>query len=253
MFNEIGADKFVLLLAMVVFLVAAKRIVRARLVKRRPARPDRPRQAQCASNPASAEVPHASAKHPPRATIHHRVLELVELFAAAVFLIVGGAKLLGVPDMVKLFQAIGIGQWLRFVTGTIEVGCAVLLLVPVLSGASALVLWAVMAIASLIELFVLRRPPAAAMVCLAAHGYIAWGRRGWARRFVHAKHTAPGRRETGEVRKRRSRSGGQRLFSPVARKASLEPELRGVQRRFDHMNSAGEYFGGDRGSHNRKA
>ena len=252
MFNEIGADKFVLLLAMVVFLVAAKRIVRAKLVRRRSAQPDRPRREQCAS-PACAEVPHASAKHPPRATIHHRVLELVELFAAAVFLIVGGAKLLGVPDMVKLFQAIGIGQWLRFVTGTIEVGCAVLLLVPVLSGASALVLWAVMAIASLIELFVLRRPPAAAMVCLAAHGYIAWGRRGWARRFVHAKHTVPGRRETGEVRKRRPRSAGQRRFSPVARKATLEPELRGVQRRFDLMNSAGEYFGGDRESHNRKA
>jgi putative oxidoreductase len=253
MFNEIGADKFALLIAIVVFLVAAKSIVRAKLVRRRPAQPARPRQEQCASNPACAEVPHASAEHPPRPTIHHRVLELVELLAAAVFLIVGGAKLLGVPDMVKLFQAIGIGQWLRFVTGTIEVGCAVLLLVPVLSGASALVLWAVMAIASLIELFVLRRPPAAAMICLAAHGYIAWGRRGWARRFVHAKHSVAGRRETGEVRKQRPRSAGQWRFSPVAREATLEPDLRGVQRRFDLMNSAGEYFGGDCESHNRKA
>ena len=224
MFNEIGADKFVLLLAMVVFLVAAKRIVRAELVRRRPAQPDRPRQEQYAANAACAEVPHASTKHPPRATIHHRALELVELFAAAVFLIVGGAKLLGVPDMVKLFQAIGIGQWLRFVTGTIEVGCAVLLLVPVLSGASAMVLWAVMAIASLVELFVLRRPPAAAMICLAAHGYIAWGRRGWARRFVHANHTVPGGRVTAGVRKRWPRSADQRRSSPAAGEATLEPD-----------------------------
>lgn len=230
MFNEIGPHKLVLFIAMVVFLVTAKRIVRAKLVSHRLARPDRPRQEQRASIPACAEVPHGGAEHSPRATLHHRVLEFVELLAAAVFLIVGGAKLLGMPDMVKLFQAIGIGQWLRFVTGTIEVGCAVLLLVPVISGASALVLWAVMAIATLIELFVLRRPPAAAMVCLAAHGYIAWGRRGWTKRLVRAKHRVPGRRETGEVRKRWPPTAGRRRSSPVAREATLEPNLSGVQR-----------------------
>jgi hypothetical protein len=30
--------------------------------------------------------------------------------------------------------------------------------------------------ATLIELFVLRRPPIAAMACLSAHTYVAWGR-----------------------------------------------------------------------------
>jgi hypothetical protein len=217
MFNEIGADKLVLFIAMVVFLVAAKRIVRINLVRRRPARSDLPRQEGCASDPTCADAPRGKTEHAPRATIHHRVLEFVELLAAAVFLIVGGAKLLGVHDMVTLFQAIGIGQWLRFVTGGIEVSCAVLLLVPVLSGASALVLWAVMAIASLIELFVLRRPPAAAMVCLAAHGYIAWGRLGWMRRFAR----------------------------------ELKPH--GVQSQVDLVDDVGEFSWVDRGSHNRKA
>jgi putative oxidoreductase len=196
MFNEIGADKLLLLMAIVVFLVVAKRIVLANSVRRRPAYPGRPRREQCASNAACTEIPHVRTNHPPPVTIHHRLLEFVELLAAAVFLKVGGAKLLGVPDKVKLFQAIGVGQWLRFVTGAVEVGCAVLLLVPVSSGASALLLSAVMVIASLIELFVLRRPPVAAMTCLAAHGYIAWGRHGWARRFIRAEHRIPGRRET---------------------------------------------------------
>ena len=53
-------------------------------------------------------------------------LECTELLLAGVFLLVGGAKLIGRHDM--------------------------------------------------IELFVLRRPPIAAMACLSAHTYVAWGR-----------------------------------------------------------------------------
>jgi putative oxidoreductase len=108
----------------------------------------------------------------------HRVLLLegLELVLAGVFFLVGGAKLIGRPDMVRLFHDIGVGQWFRYVTGTIEVAGAVLLVAPLLSGASAVVLGAVMVIAALIELFILHRPPIAAIACLSGHTFVAWAR-----------------------------------------------------------------------------
>ena len=104
------------------------------------------------------------------------VLELVELTLAAVFLLVGGAKLLGNPDMVALFRDIGVGQWFRYVTGAIEVLGAALMVVPLTSGASAVILGGVMVAATLIELLVLHRPPVAAAACLSGHVYVAWAR-----------------------------------------------------------------------------
>jgi uncharacterized membrane protein YphA (DoxX/SURF4 family) len=106
------------------------------------------------------------------------LVELVELTLAAVFFLVGGAKLIGRPDMVRLFHDIGIGQWFRYVTGTIEVTGALLLIIPFLSGAAAIGLGVVMIVASLVELLVLHRPPFAALACLSAHTLIAWRRVG---------------------------------------------------------------------------
>jgi putative oxidoreductase len=106
------------------------------------------------------------------------LVELIELTLAAVFFLVGGAKLIGRPDMVRLFRDIGIGQWFRYVTGTIEVTGALLLIIPFLSGAAAIGLGAVMIVASLVELLVLHRPPLAALACLSAHTLIAWRRVG---------------------------------------------------------------------------
>jgi hypothetical protein len=103
-------------------------------------------------------------------------LECTELALAGVFFLVGGAKLIGRHDMVELFRSIGVGQWLRYVTGVFEVAGAAFMVVPLASGASAVLLGTIMISATLIELFVLRRPPIAAMACLSAHTYVAWGR-----------------------------------------------------------------------------
>jgi hypothetical protein len=46
----------------------------------------------------------------------------------------------GAPEMVGLFDAIGIGQWFRYVTGSIEVVSAVALLVPSWAAFGALLL-----------------------------------------------------------------------------------------------------------------
>jgi hypothetical protein len=99
-----------------------------------------------------------------------------------VFFLVGGAKLIGRHDMIVLFQDIGVGQWLRYLTGTLEVSGATLLLVPLLSGPSALALGGVMIVATLIELFVLHRPPVAALACLSGHTFVAWARLSHSRR-----------------------------------------------------------------------
>jgi putative oxidoreductase len=115
----------------------------------------------------------------PRANARwHRVLtlEIVELALAGIFLLVGGAKLIGRPDMVELFHQIGVGQWFRYVTGAVEIVGAALLLIPILSAVSASLLGGVMIVATLIELFVLHRPPVAALACLSGHAYVTWAR-----------------------------------------------------------------------------
>lgn len=103
-------------------------------------------------------------------------LELLELILAAVFFVVGIAKLIGRPEMVSLFDHIGVGQWLRYMTGALEVAGATLLIIPALSGEAALLLGGVMIAATLIELFVLHRPPVAALACLSGHATVAGAR-----------------------------------------------------------------------------
>jgi putative oxidoreductase len=125
-------------------------------------------------------------------------LECTELALAGVFFLVGGAKLIGRPDMVELFRTIGFGQWLRYLTGTIEVVGAAFLVVPLASGASAVALGTVMVSATLIELFVLRRPPIAALACLSAHAYVAWVR------LLHRSERARSAAPRGAKRERRA-------------------------------------------------
>jgi putative oxidoreductase len=120
-------------------------------------------------------------------------LECTELLLAGVFFLVGGAKLIGRHDMVELFRSIGVGQWLRYVTGVFEVAGAAFMVVPLASGASAVALGIIMISATLIELLVLRRPPIAAMACLSAHTYVAWGR--LLHRPVNAEAITPPRME----------------------------------------------------------
>ena len=104
-------------------------------------------------------------------------LWIVQVATAAMFLFVGSLKLSGVPAMVATFDAIGIGQWFRYVTGTIEVVSAILLLIPSLAFFGALLLVPTMVGAILTHLFVIGGNPAAAIVLLAAVVGIAWTRK----------------------------------------------------------------------------
>lgn len=71
------------------------------------------------------------------------------------FLAAGGAKLFGSEMMVSTFDAIGVGQWFRYLTGFIEFGGAVLLWVPGRQAAAAGLLGATMVGAVIAHLLIL--------------------------------------------------------------------------------------------------
>ena len=81
------------------------------------------------------------------------------------FLLAGTLKLTGLPMEVQLFSAVGIGQWFRYVTGSLQVGGAIGLFVPALAPFAALLLAVVMVGAILTHLFVHRRRQSADADC----------------------------------------------------------------------------------------
>jgi uncharacterized membrane protein YphA (DoxX/SURF4 family) len=93
------------------------------------------------------------------------------------FLMAGGNKLAGAPAMVALFDAVGIGQWFRYVTGALEVTGALLLVIPRASGIGAALLILVMLGATTAHLFVLHNSPAMPLMLLVGLVFVAWGRR----------------------------------------------------------------------------
>jgi len=100
-----------------------------------------------------------------------------QIAAAAMFLFAGSLKLSGAPLMVQEFGVIGLGQWFRYLTGTIEIVSALLLLVPSLAffGASALAVTMVGAVIA--HLAILGCNPMPALVLLIVTSTIAWFRR----------------------------------------------------------------------------
>src|SRR5690349_21281665 len=84
----------------------------------------------------------------------------VQVALAALFLLAGGSKLAGAPSMVAFFEAIGVGQWVRYITGLIEVVSAVALLVPKLAPFGALLLACTMVGAIATHLLIVGGSPA---------------------------------------------------------------------------------------------
>jgi putative oxidoreductase len=66
----------------------------------------------------------------PPSIIQRRLVWGIRILLALAFAAAGGAKLAGVPQMVQVFEAIGFGQWFRYVTGAVEVAGVLLLLIP---------------------------------------------------------------------------------------------------------------------------
>ena len=104
-------------------------------------------------------------------------LWILQIAAAGMFLMLGFLKLSGEAQLVGLFKAIGLGQWFRYLTGTLEVAGAILLLIPRTSGLGALMLVGVMAGAVVTHLFIVGGSPLMAIILLVVTGIVAWGRR----------------------------------------------------------------------------
>ena len=77
--------------------------------------------------------------------------------------------------MVGQFEAIGLGQWFRYLTGGLEIAAAILLLIPRMSGYGALLLVPIMLGAAATHLVVFKNSPAVPLVLLGLAAFIAWG------------------------------------------------------------------------------
>jgi uncharacterized membrane protein YphA (DoxX/SURF4 family) len=84
---------------------------------------------------------------------------LLRWVVVAIFVGAGSAKLLGFASMVALFNAVGVGQWLRYVTGIGELTGALLLARPRTVLPATLLLSVLMIGAAGTEILVLRRLP----------------------------------------------------------------------------------------------
>ena len=101
---------------------------------------------------------------------------ILAVLLAVVFIFAGGAKLVGARAMVQEFAQIGIGQWLRYFTGILEVTGAIGVLIPRYRFCAALQIAMVMVGATAANIWVLRLPPLAGLTAflLAAALALAW-------------------------------------------------------------------------------
>jgi putative oxidoreductase len=109
-----------------------------------------------------------------RSTAFNAFLWFLQIASAAMFVFAGFMKLSSAPLMVQEFAAIGLGQWFRYVTGSIEVVSAVLLLIPSVAAYGAAALAVTMTGAVATHLSILGGSPLMAIVLLAATATIAW-------------------------------------------------------------------------------
>jgi len=109
----------------------------------------------------------------------------LQLVLAGMFLFVGGSKLAGTAPMLALFDAIGVGQWFRYVTGAIEVVSAIALVVPSLAAFGAVALVATMTGAVATHLFFVGGSPTPAALLLVGSVVVAWARRDQLVRSLH--------------------------------------------------------------------
>jgi putative oxidoreductase len=105
------------------------------------------------------------------------LLWILSSLGALAFLGAGGAKLAGVAAMVELFDKIGVGQWFRYFTGSLEVAAGIGLLIPRYAFYAAALLALVMVGAIIAHLTVLGSSPAVPVVLLVLTTIVAYFRK----------------------------------------------------------------------------
>jgi putative oxidoreductase len=115
----------------------------------------------------------------PSGSVRGRLITLWVLsgFAGLLFIGVGGAKLAGAAAMVDLFAKVGLGQWLRYFTGLLEVAAGLGLLISRFAFYAAVLLAVVMAGAFIAHVTLLGTSPAGPVVLFVLTGIIAYLRK----------------------------------------------------------------------------
>lgn len=104
----------------------------------------------------------------------HFVQLALRILLTLVFVAAGGAKLFGISMMVETFDAIGWGQWFRYVTAFVELGAAALLWIPAASVIGASLLFATMICGALFHVFVIGPSAVPALVLAALCAVLIW-------------------------------------------------------------------------------
>jgi putative oxidoreductase len=121
----------------------------------------------------------------------------LRLVVAAILINQGFDKFGSRPLWIRVFAAIGIGQWFRFATGVIEVAGAVLLLFPRATFVAVPVLVCTMVGAFLAQVFIIGLGPQTVLVAVLFTSLLAigWRRAGTSARLKPS--TAPPRERVG--------------------------------------------------------
>jgi putative oxidoreductase len=110
----------------------------------------------------------------PPSIIQRRLVWGIRILLALAFAAAGGAKLAGVPQMVQVFEAIGFGQWFRYVTGAVEVAGVLLLLIPATGFFGALLLAVTMVFGVLTHLVLIGGSAVPAFVLGLLAAFVTW-------------------------------------------------------------------------------
>ena len=98
----------------------------------------------------------------------------LRIVVATAFIAAGGAKIYGAPMLVQQFEAIGLGQWFRYVTGSLELIGAILVLSPGFAAFGGLLLSGIMAGAIFTHLTVIGGSPMPAVVLFVLSAVVAY-------------------------------------------------------------------------------
>jgi putative oxidoreductase len=84
---------------------------------------------------------------------------VLRVVVGLMFLLIAATKLIGTADTVEYFEAIGWGQWFRYLTGSLDLVGAVLLFVPRYTFYGAVLLISSVGTATVLSMTVLRGDP----------------------------------------------------------------------------------------------
>lgn len=118
----------------------------------------------------------AASASPDRHRAAHIALWVLQAVTAAVILGAGVITIAGAAQAIAVFDALGAGDWFRYLTGILEVAGALGLLIPRLCGLAALALAGLWLVAIATHLFLIGLNPVPAVAFFVLSAGIAWGR-----------------------------------------------------------------------------